>query len=320
MTVHDYIVVGSGCSGAIAAQTLVEAGANVTTLDVGVKNDSAVKIPDKDFLTLRRTDPRQYRYFIGNNADGVSWGKIGTGAQITPPRRFIMNLVNRLTPLQSSTFLSFESLAYGGMGSGWSLQSWEYSKADLLAAGLDYSKMKQAYDYLASTIGVSASNNDATRAVTDSFKNYQPAARMDRNNAYMYKKYLARQKRFNKQGITLGQTPLALLTKNLGGRKKYADTGMGFYSDNGKSAWRPGVTVEQLKKKPNFSYIDGYLVVRFVEKKAFAEVHCLEVATNKQVVFRCRTLVLGTGALASARIVLRSFKNTRTKLPFLSNS
>jgi len=320
MPVHDYIVVGSGCSGAIAAQTLVEAGANVTMLDVGVQNDSAVKIPAGDFITLRKTDPLQYRYFIGDNAKGVSWGKIGTGAQITPTRRFIMNLVNHLTPLQSSTFLSFESLAYGGMGSGWSLQSWEYSKADLSAAGLDCSKMKQSYDYLASTIGVSASNNDATRPVTGSFKNYQPAAKMDRNNAYMYAKYLARKKRFNKQGITLGQTPLALLTKNLGRRQKYASTGMGFYSDNGNSAWRPGITVDQLKKRSNFSYVGNCLVISFVEKTGFTEVHCLQVDTGKLVVFRCRTLVLGTGALASARIVLRSFQDTRAKLPFLSNA
>lgn len=320
MAVHDYIVVGSGCSGAIAAQTLVEDGAKVAMLDVGVQNDNAVKIPDKDFVALRKTDPQQYRYFIGNRAEGVSWGKIGTGAQITPPRRYIMNLVNHLTPLKSSTFSSFESLAYGGLGSGWSLQSWEYSKADLDAAGMDYSKMSRAYGYVVSKIGISASKNDATRGLTGSFDNYQPAPRMDRNNSYMYKKYLARKKRFNKRGITLGQTPLALLTKNLGTRKKYDYSGMDFYSDNGKSSWRPGLIVDQLKKKPNFTYLDGYLVVRFAEKKDITEIHCLEVGTDKPVVFQCRTLVLGAGALASARIVLRSSKNARARLPFLSNS
>ena len=319
MPIHDYIVVGSGCSGAIAAQTLVEAGANVTMLDVGVKNDSPVKIPDKDFIALRKTDSQQYRYFIGDKADGVNWGKVGTGAQITPPRKYIMSLVNRLMPLQSSTFLNFESLGYGGMGIGWGLQSWEYSKADLAAAGLDYTKMSRAYNHLARKIGVSASNNDVTRPVTGSFNSYQPAPRMDRNNSYMYNKYLAHKKRFNKQGITLGQTPLALLTKNIGERKKYAYSGMDFYADHGKSAWRPWITVDQLKKKPNFNYLAGYLVVRFVEKKGFTEVHCLQVETDKPVVFQCRTLILGTGALASARIVLRSFKNKGVKLPFLSN-
>jgi hypothetical protein len=319
MAVHDYIVVGSGCSGAIAAQTLVEAGANVTMLDVGVKNDNSVKIPDRDFISLRKTDPQQYRYFIGKHAEGVDWGKVGTGAQITPPRKYILNLVDRYTPVQSSTFSCFESLGYGGMGIGWGMQSWEYTKDDMAAVGLDYPKMRRAYDHLVLKIGLCASNNDATRLAIGNLKGYQPAPKMDRNNSYMYKKYLAHKKNLNKKGIVVGQTPLTLLTRDLGERKKYSYNGMDFYADNGKSAWRPWMTVDQLKKKPNFNYIDGYLVVRFVEKKDTTEVHCLEVGTDKPVVFQCRTLILGTGALASARIVLRSFKSQGVKLPILSN-
>jgi hypothetical protein len=319
MDIHDYIVVGSGCSGANAAQTLVEAGAKVTMLDVGVKNDRPVQIPEKDFVTLRKTDPQQYRYFIGEAASGVSWGKIGTGAQVTPPRKFVVNLVDRYANYVSSTFSSFESLSYGGLGSAWSIQSWEYSKDDLEAAGLDQAKMSRAYDIVAQRIGVSVSENDATKPILHSFDSYQPAPKMDRNHSYMYKKYLAHKKSLNKKGVVVGQTPLALLTKDLGGRKKYAYRGMDFYSDNGRSAWRPGFTVDQLKKKPTFNYIGGYLVTRFVEKKDFTEVHCLQINTDNLVVFKCRTLILASGVLGSARIVLRSFKKSGVKLPLLSN-
>jgi hypothetical protein len=320
MPVYDYIVVGSGCSGAIAAQTLVEAGAKVTMLDVGVKKDSDSKIPNEDFVTLRKTDPQQYRYFIGDHAEGVNWGKIGTGAQITPPRKYIIRLADRYIPSQSSTFSSFESLGYGGMGIGWSLQSWEYNKTDLEAAGMDYAKMSRAYNTVVKRIGVSASENDATKGVINNFDNYQPAPKMDRNNSRLYNKYLARKNKLNKRGITVGQTPLALITKNLGDRKKYAYKGMDFYSDNDKSGWRPWITVDQLKKKSNFNYIDGHLVVRFVEKKDVTEVHCLQIGTDKPVVFQCRKLILGTGALGSARIVLRSFKDKDAKLPILCSA
>ena len=34
----EYLVIGSGCSAAMAAQTLVEAGAEVTMVDVGMAN------------------------------------------------------------------------------------------------------------------------------------------------------------------------------------------------------------------------------------------------------------------------------------------
>lgn len=320
MKIHDYIVVGSGCSAATAAQTLVEAGVQVTMLDVGIKKDDNLTVPDKDFITLRKTDPQQYQYFIGKNAEGVNWGRVGTGAQITPPRKYILDQVNHFTPVQSSTFSNFESLSYGGMGLGWGLQSWEYNNEDLEATGLDKVRMKDAYVAVVKRIGVCSSDNDATRLTTNSLTNYQPAPQMDRNNTSMYKKYLDHKKRFNRKGVVVGQTPLALLTKNLGDRKKYAYTGMDFYADHGKSAWRPWITVDELKKKPNFSYLDGYLVLRFQEKKDFTEVYCLETNTNKPIVFRCRKLVLGCGALGSARIVLRSFKKYGNKLPLLSNA
>ncbi len=319
MKIHDYIVVGSGCSAAIAAQTLVDAGVDVTMLDVGIKNDSDIKVPAKDFLALRKTDSQQYKYLIGENASGVNWGRVGTGAQITPPRKYILDDINHFTPVKSSSFSNFESLGYGGMGIGWGLQSWEYNKTDLEAAGLDFDRMTEAYSEVAKKVGVSASDNDATRLTINDLTNYQPAPKLDRNNSYMYKKYKSAKKRFNRKGIVVGQTPLSLLTKNLGDRKGYTYSGMDFYADQGKSAWRPWITVDQLKKKSNFTYIGGYLVLRFVEKKNHTEVHCLHVDTNKLVVFLCRTLVLGCGTLGSARVVLRSFKKPGVKLPLLSN-
>ena len=56
----DYIVVGSGISGAHAAQTLVESGAKVLMLDVGNRDSKYAKlIPDRDFLSIRKSDETQ---------------------------------------------------------------------------------------------------------------------------------------------------------------------------------------------------------------------------------------------------------------------
>jgi nucleoside-diphosphate-sugar epimerase len=319
MDIHDYIVVGSGCSGAIVAQTLVDRGAKVTMLDVGIKDDVDYKVPNEDFVDLRKNDAEQYRYLIGNKAEGISWGKVGSGAQITPPRKYILNLVDRYANIASSSFSAFQSLGYGGMGIGWSLQSWEYTKDEVQAMGLDNAKMRRAYSYLAEKIGLCASDNDATRIAVGDIKAYQPAPKMDRNNSYTYKKYLANKKSLNKKGIIVGQTPLALLTRDKGERKKYSYSGMDFYADKGKSAWRPWITIEQLKKKPNFNYIDGHLVLRFEEKKDVTLVHCLKIDDDKPVTFKCHKLILGASAIGSARIVLRSFNDHETKLPLLSN-
>jgi hypothetical protein len=320
MEIHDYIVVGSGCSGAMTAQTLLENGARVTMIDAGIeKNNSLKNIPNKDFLTLRKSDPNQYRYLIGDKAEGVSWSKIGKGEQITPPRRYILQSVDKYIPVDSDSFSPLESLGYGGLGIGWGLQCWQYSETDLKAAGLAQTNMTRAYQLVSDRIGISATKDDAEQYTIVNLKDYQQSASMDRNHKYIYKKYTSKKIALNKRGFYLGRTPLALITQDKGRRKKYAYHDMDFYSDNDQSAWRPWITINQLRQKDNFTYIGGYMLCSFNEKQDYIEIDCLNMTDQKHRIFKCRKLVLATSALGSARVVLRSLGQKDTRLPLLCN-
>ena len=161
--IHDYIVVGSGATGAQAAHTLVEHGAKVAMLDVGYRDDKYKHlIPDQDFTTLRQQDNDQHRYFLGDELEGVPWGKVKVGAQLTPSRQFMVRDVERLIPLLSDTFTPMESLAYGGLGNGWGLGCFVFSDSELDQAGLHCSEMKAAYEIVSQRIGISAARDDAT--------------------------------------------------------------------------------------------------------------------------------------------------------------
>ena len=71
---------GSGCSGAIAAGTLVDAGVRVTMLDVGHRDERYARaIPARDFVSIRREESGQNRYLIGDEAEGVVFGEVGRG-------------------------------------------------------------------------------------------------------------------------------------------------------------------------------------------------------------------------------------------------
>ncbi len=52
MEIIDYIVVGSGCTGAMTAETLAESGKRVLVLDVGIENESSSEVY-ADFITKR---------------------------------------------------------------------------------------------------------------------------------------------------------------------------------------------------------------------------------------------------------------------------
>jgi hypothetical protein len=320
VNIAGYIVVGSGCSAAMAAQTLVDGGADVVMVDVGVDNpEYHSQVPAKDYIDIRKSELDQYRYLIGKNADGVAWGHIGKGAQITPPRWHMLENVDTYLPVRSTTFSPVESLGYGGLGIAWGLQCWEFSDADIKAVGLDETRMREAYEVVAQRIGISATRDDASPYTIIDLKKYQPSAHMDRNHRRIHGRYLARKSYFAKRGFVLGRTPLALLTEDMGMRKKYAYRDMDYYTDNEQSAWRPWITVNQLREAPNFAYVGRHLVTRFVEREGFVEVECLTIPEHEKRVLHCRTLVLAAGALGTARIVLRSMGASDTKLPLLCN-
>ncbi|MDB5165270.1 MAG: hypothetical protein JWM00_160 [Candidatus Saccharibacteria bacterium] len=319
--VIEVIVVGSGCSASMAAQTLVEAGKQVVMVDVGYLPDPSTKqVPDKDFLSLRNTDKDQHLYLIGKDASGISWGDVGKGEQITPPRSHIFSGTENLIPIRSKTFNPIESLAYGGLGAGWGLQCWKFSDYDLRESGLDASRMNDAYEKVASRVGISATNDVAAKYTINGLQNYQPSPKLDRNHQYIQWLYDKNQRSLQKKGFILGRTPLALITKDYEGRKGYQYRDMDFYSDNDRSAWRPWMTVDKLRQGKNFTYMPGLLITKFAEKASYTEVHAIDTTSNEKKILKCKRLVLACGALGSARIALRSNNNYTTKLPLLCNS
>jgi hypothetical protein len=319
MNVLNTVIVGSGCSASMAAQTLVGGGEKVTMIDVGVQNHYKPVIPNKDYLSIRKEEPNQYEYFLGKNAEEAHRSKVAKGAQITAPRNYMIYGTDKYIPLKSDTFSPLESLGYGGLGISWGLQCWEYSHNDLVKVGLDTSRMHEAYNTISKRIGISATADSAAAYTIGDLDVFQPSPNMDRNHSQLYRKYLNKQSYFNKRGVYIGRTPLALLTKDMGKRKAYQYQDMDFYSDQHLSAWRPYITVDELRKRSNFEYIGDHLVTSFTEKSNYIIVSCLNTKTDKKVNFYCRKLILSAGALGTARIILRSLGTTETKLPLLSN-
>ena len=316
----DYIVVGSGCSGAMAAETLVEAGKTVQMIDVGIQNPAySTATPDDTFINLRRNDPNQYSYLLGKDLEGISWGKVGKGEQLTPPRKHIFKYVGRLLPIDSTAFEPAESLGYGGLGIGWGVGCWEFSEPELRAAGLDLKLMPDAYRTISQRIGISATRDAAANYTLGSLDNYMPSADADRNHQLIANRYAQHKSWFDRQGFVMGRAPLALLTEDRPGRKRYAYKDMDFYSDNDKSAYRPWITIDALRKKGNFSYVSNQLAMSFDESKNSVRVHCLDTETNRTTTFTAKKLVLAAGAMSTARIVLRSSATPKAKLPILCN-
>jgi hypothetical protein len=322
MKTFAYIVVGSGCAGAMVAQTLVEAGKPVVMLDVGESNPAySSQVPNKDFLSLRTSDTDQYKYFIGKRAEAVStMHDGGKGSQITPPRSHMLRNTDSYIPLQSETFTPIESLGYGGLGISWGLQCWPFSSIELKRAGLPVQRMTAAYETIARRIGISATSDDASEYTIGTLQTYQPSVAMDNNMVRIYKKYRSKRQQFKKAGLVMGRTPLALITEPLGDRQAYTYRDMDFYDDNSRSGWRPWITIDELRKHPNFTYINNFLATRFEEHDGKTTIQGINTSNNSPAAYVCKKLILACGSLGTARIALRSATHPETQtLPLLCN-
>lgn len=314
----EFLVVGSGPSGVIAAEALVNSGKSVLLLDGGSRGPvGGATDATKAFVELRRTDTEQQRYLLGEQFESVALETVTTGAQLTPARRFITKHVDTFLPLRSETFQALESLAAGGLGSGWGLGSCVFSVDELKAARLPVSEMHKAYKIVAERIGICASDDDARPYTWAHIDNVQPPPPLDPAAAQIYKRYIGMRERMHRRGMRMGRPALALLTGEHDGRPGSTLREMEFYEDDG-SAWRPWLVLDQLVAKRNFTYRGGFVVLRFAESSDHVEVTALDIATAKLHNFRCRTLVLAASALGTARIVLRSV-NPRQRVPVLCN-
>jgi hypothetical protein len=317
---YDYIVIGSGATGAIAAYALAEAGVDVAVLDVGMEDERyKSSIPDKDFISIRQEEKDQKDYFLGKNYEGIPWNTSRVGSQLTPPRNFLTAGIQNFLPFDSDSFMPMESMAKGGLGGGWGLGCYAFSKKELDAIGLNHAAIQKGYDAVAEHIGISGERDDAAPYCLGDLKNFQPVSKLEKNLEGIFASYKKQKDSLNRKGVFVGRTALALLTQDKDDRSalKYKD--MYFWTDKDRSAYRSWMTIEQLQKKNNFSYHKNCLVTKFKEQVDGVAVYVKRTDTNEEQVFSCKKLILSPGVLGTARIVIRSFDHKKEQLPVICN-
>ncbi len=318
----DVAIVGSGPSGALAALKLVERGRKVLLLDVGNDDDRYRKrIPDEPFSHLRRSDPEQRRYFLGDHLEGIPRGRVRVGAQLTPPRQFVTWGVEEYLPVSGGDFDPMQSLALGGLGAAWGAASFTYSRHELERAGIYEPGFIRYYEEVSQTIGISAEpEDDSSQDCFSGMAHHLPALELDSVATSMRSHYLARRESFLRDGFSLGRTPLAVLSRDFAGRRANPYFDMDFWSESRQSVFRPRYLIEHLMKRPNFLIERGQLVTRFEDKGPLGvTIRCRNIERGTTSIFRARRLLLCAGAINSARIALNSFGLIEKRVPILCN-
>lgn len=321
----DVIVVGSGAGAVHAAWPLVQRGLRVVMLDFGnVDREYAPLIPERPWSELRRGDAEQYRYFLGDRFEGIAFGGVRVGAQLTPPRLFIPRDTERLQPVRSDTFSVTQSLAKGGLAAGWGAGVFPFDDDDLAGTPFTRSTLQPHYDAVAERVGVCGGGGDLFEDLGEC-PSLLPDLEIDSGAEYVLARYESKRTELQRRGLRLGKTRLAVCSTEHRGRGPHPHLDMDFWADARRSVYRAGWTVDELEAFENFEYRPGRLVVSFTETPdgGVEGEPCVEVVSRVddggEERLRAGALVVAAGAIGSARIVLRSLGCYGRSVPILCN-
>ncbi|MFK7775932.1 MAG: GMC oxidoreductase [Saprospiraceae bacterium] len=315
LTKFDFIVVGSGCSGVQSAQTLLEDGAKVLMLDVGIQADpNSLIIPNKDFISIRENEENQSEYFLGKHLGGVERSWLKNKNRLTPLLKFVEKTAAGNIPLGGLWKDSFlESHAQGGLGNSLGRGVFAFSPDEAKKVGIDFKLLKQGYEKIASRVGVFGKS----KISLGELNGLENPLALDRSMAKVWSKFYNKKMQWNSKGVFLERTPLAICPKEFGDNNNYND--MDFWSLENTQGYHPGMTLKKLRGYKKFHYQGNTLVDSYIEKEDSVEVRFTNTLTNELETLTCKKIIICASVLGTARIVLKSNEAYDHKLPFISN-
>lgn len=317
----EYLLVGSGPAGIAAARRL--AGHDTCVLDVG--DEPAAGFP---FDSLRAAL---------SSGDlpavlGPAWEMLANLAEPlqvhpklrAPALRHVMQgerfgVYGRLgEPLVEGR----GSYATGGMANVWGGQLLRYTQADLDEAGgwpINADALAPHYDDLEAHIGISGSNDDMSGFLGEGRTVLLPPVPAVPAAERLLQRYTTGKGSNTFDGFTLGRPRLAVLTRPYRGYSAYNFGETEFFSSPENGLYTPRRTLAELLGAGQVRYLQGRRLLRFRESSEYVEVEFEHCGNGERQTLRTRHLLLGCGAIQSARLVMLSRGGRECVLPFIDH-
>ena len=289
----------------------MDAGKTVTIVDGGYGPPGILERAVGNFEDVRVRDADQWKLFLGKDLSGIPVEGIegGHGGGMTSGNRsYVTRGAAERLPLETTDAFVVQSLAAGGLGAAWGGACAFFDDRTLDAMGVPARSLDGPLDNVVRSIGVSGPGGRP---------GVQPALPPDHHAARALAKYATAAERFRALDVTVSQPHNAVLSTPLGNRAANALNDMDYYSDAGRSVYRPQWTLEELIAR-GCRYEAGWVVSTFEETDGGVRVHARSLATGEAAVMESSTLVLAAGAIGSARIAAASAGITGVPLPFVA--
>jgi choline dehydrogenase-like flavoprotein len=300
-------VVGSGASGVHFALSALEKGHDVTMLDVGYTPPPRVN-PEDTFNQLKCSLEDPVSYFLGENFESVVSPDCDKEIYGFPPNK---QYVFKHPPGFKERAKGFEplfSFAAGGLAQAWTGGSYPFNEEDLKDFPFSYEDIESYYGQTARRVGVIGIDDDLARYFP-LHDNLIPPIEFDRHSQLLVDRYQKKREALNRKlGVYMGRSRVAVLSRDMDGRKACDYSGRCIWGCPTDSLYVPAITLEQCKRFDNFTYIPNRLVTHFIYdgSSRITAVITHEPGKTRPIEYRIETLVLAAGTLCSSKIYLDS--------------
>jgi choline dehydrogenase-like flavoprotein len=317
MDCFDLIVVGSGPGATFAAYGA--RGRSVLMLDAGGDAPACPELRGNAYQLRQRTDDL-FASLIGERFESLrNLANRPVSLKLKSPHMsYIARDWRSATPVAGESFEGAIGLAKGGLANAWGAGVYRFSARDLAGFPIGADDLRPFYDELTAHIGISGANDDLA-PYFERDEALQPPLRLSEFFGGMMRRYAPLRPLFQRERVTLGRPRLAVLTRPHNGRGAYEYGNLEFFRPHDPAIYTPAYTVDEMIRAAAIDYRAGQLVTRYRETEDGVEVDTRDMATGTEQAYCARQLLLGAGALNTARIVLESNRDYETRLPALDN-
>ncbi len=307
------VVVGSGASAVHFALTALEKGREVLMLDVGRQRPAPV-MPEASWAELKAQLPDPATYFLGDRFESVLLpGGRGEYYGFPPSKTHVFEGVPQFR-LVSSGFESLTSFAQGGLAEAWTGGVYPLNQAELDDFPFAAADLLPYYDRVAERIGISGEVDDLARFMPV-HQHLLPPLDLDAHSRLLLETYQRQRALINGERRSyLGRSRIATITRDRPGRRACAKLGRCLWGCPSGSLYTPSMTLEECRRYPDFQYVNGVFVRRFVTHGSRVAAVLVEPAAGGPLEeIAVDTLVLAAGTLSTSRIVLDSIRQATGK-------
>lgn len=298
------LVIGSGASGVHFALSLLERGIGVTMLDVGHTGRPAVA-PGSTLNGLKDGLDDPSGYFLGDDFGGVLLpGTPGEYYGLPPSKDYVFDTPSGFAQ-RGHGFAPLFSFARGGLAEAWTGGSYPLNDGELADFPFDYRDLSPHYDEVARRVGISGAADDLGRFFP-AHAHLLPPLDLDPHSRRLMASYERERGRLNGQGVFVGRTRVATLTREHNGRLPCNYSGRCLWGCPRQSLYTPSMTLRQCLTFDTFTYVPGMQVrhLNLGPGRLVRSVTARPVQGGADMEIACDRVALAAGALLSTQIFL----------------